>query len=248
VDTCFYLYGPAIFRVNQPPTCSITAPLDDYETIEDVEIQFESSASDPDNDPLTYLWDFRDNGTSADPNPTHAYADPGDYAVTLTVGDGYENALDSITVHILRAWNGTATFELENMYKVSLGKDLELLGGSKLVVKFYKYGDILQAESVIHEFTPPENIENTENVPHPLGTPVPPFKYPTGTVQIARLALTTDDTGDVISIITSFTVHQSDLRDRYIDILIDWAGNPEKQPAFRDEIKDILLQWAGAPP
>jgi hypothetical protein len=146
-------------------------------------------------------------------------------------------------------WEGTATFGLENMYKISLEKDLWLYQGSKLVVKFYKYDNVtLQAESVIENITPPQQIKENENVPHPLGTPVPPPKFPTGTVQIARLVLTTDNTEEVISEIASFTVHQGDLRDRYIDILIDWAGDPGKQPAFRAEIIDILLQWASAPP
>jgi hypothetical protein len=68
-------------------------------------------------------------------------------------------------------------------------------------------------------------------------------------VQIARLVLTTDNTAnEILPTIASFTVHQSDLRDRYIDILIAWAGCPSCQPAFRDEIIDILLQWASAPP
>jgi DNA-binding ferritin-like protein (Dps family) len=145
-------------------------------------------------------------------------------------------------------WAGEATFELENMYKVSLEKDLWLSTGSKLVVKFYKYGGTFQAESVIDEFTPPYYIEEDEDVPHPLGTPVPPSKYPTGTVQVAKLVLTTDNTEEVISEIASFTVTRTDLMNRYMEILIDWPGHPEQHAAFRAEITDILTQWASAPP
>jgi serine protease AprX len=238
--------GNENFRINQPPTCSITAPPDGYETMEETEIQFESSASDPDSDPLTYLWDFGDEGTSTDLNPTHAYTDPGDYTVTLTVSDGYETASDSITVHItiLIPWTGTAEFKLENMYKVSLEKDLQLNTGSKLVVKFYRYGDIFQAESVIDEFTPPYYIEEDENVPHPRGAE----RYPWGTVQMVKLVLTTDNMEEVVSEIASFTVHRSHLQARITKILIDWAGHPEQHAAFRAEMNDILLQWASAPP
>jgi hypothetical protein len=149
-----------------------------------------------------------------------------------------------ISPEVVENWTGWATFELENMYKVGLEKDLQLNTGSKLVVKFYKYGDIFQAESVIDTFAPPQQIKENENVPHPRGSE----GFSWGTVQIAKLVLTTDNTANEISEIASFTVHQSDLRDRYIDILIAWAGCPSCQPAFRDEIIDILLQWASAPP
>jgi parallel beta-helix repeat protein len=135
-------------------------------------------------------------------------------------------------------WDGTATFKLENLYAVSLEKDLQLNVGSKLVVKFYKYGDTLQVESIIHEFTPPESVGGNENVPHPLGK----------LVEVVTLVLTTDNTENEISEIASFTVHQSDLSARYIEILIDWAGHPELQDAFMAEMIDILLQWSSAPP
>ena len=155
---------------------------------------------------------------------------------------------DSCIAHAF-PWEGTATFKLENMYKVSLEKDLKLYGGKKLVVKFYKYDNTtLQAESIVDNITPPENIKENENVPHPLGAPVPPSKYPGGTVQIARLVLTTDNTAEVISEIASFTVHQSDLKGRFFEILGAWFPHPELHDAFRAEVRDILGQWFAAPP
>jgi hypothetical protein len=130
------------------------------------------------------------------------------------------------------SWTGTVALKLENMYKVGLEKDLQLYAGRKLVVKFYKYGNVtFQAESVIHNFTPRENIKENENAPQPRGAE----GFSWGTVQIARLVLTTDNTANEISTIASFTVHQSDLRARYIEILRAWGGQPEQQPAFRAE-------------
>jgi gliding motility-associated-like protein len=49
------------------------------------------------NEPiLTYNWSFGDGGTSAQPNPTHYYAAPGSYDVTLTVQT--LNCSNSITI------------------------------------------------------------------------------------------------------------------------------------------------------
>jgi hypothetical protein len=135
-------------------------------------------------------------------------------------------------------WVGTAKFKLENLYKVSLEKNLQLNAGSKLVVKFYKCDNTFQAENVVENWsTLPHQVKDNENVPHPQGKPV----------EIATLVLTTDNTANEISKIT-FTVHQCHHRGRYVEILIAWSGCPSCQPAFRDEIIDILIQWSSAPP
>ena len=146
-------------------------------------------------------------------------------------------------------WKGTTAFRLENLYTVGLDENLDLRIGSKLVVKFYQYDNVtLQDNSVIDEFTPPHQVKENENVPHPQGVPVPPPKYPGGTVQIAKLVLTTENTANEISTIASFTVHQSDLKERFLEILGEWFPHPELHDAFRAEVKDILSQWFPAPP
>lgn len=45
------------------------------------------------NSPGAWSWDFGDGGTSALQNPTHAYASPGDYSVTLTASNGAGDSL-----------------------------------------------------------------------------------------------------------------------------------------------------------
>ena len=61
-------------------------------------------------DPIQWLWDFGDGGTSSLQNPTHQYSSPGSYAVTLTVYNEVTNSTtiknDYITVaSIAPLWN-----------------------------------------------------------------------------------------------------------------------------------------------
>jgi hypothetical protein len=153
---------------------------------------------------------------------------------------------DNYTVIIQAAlpWTGTATIHLENLYMVSLEKDLQLYTGSKLVVKFYDYSHTFESGNLVETVTPPENIKENENVSHPSQGSMPVRTA----VKKAELVLTTDNENEVISIIASFTVHQSDLRTRYGNILRAWSSKPELQSAFRTEIGDILSQWSSAPP
>lgn len=44
---------------------------------------------DPENDALTYAWDFGDGGTSTQQNPSHTFTSTGSFAVVLTVNDGH---------------------------------------------------------------------------------------------------------------------------------------------------------------
>lgn len=50
-------------------------------------VDFATTATDFDGDNLTYHWDFGDNGTSSDEDPSHTFTGSGVYEVTLTVTD-----------------------------------------------------------------------------------------------------------------------------------------------------------------
>ena len=97
VDTAyarnFRIYSPSSFRLNQVPTCLITAST--YMPNPSETVTFYSNASDPDNDPLAYFWEFGDGTTSSEANPTHAYGSSGTYSVSLYVSDNYENSVIS---------------------------------------------------------------------------------------------------------------------------------------------------------
>lgn len=59
----------------------------------DAEVTFHDLSSDPDGDSdiVSRVWDFGDGATSSEPSPTHTYAGPGLYEVTLTVTDSTGN-------------------------------------------------------------------------------------------------------------------------------------------------------------
>jgi PKD repeat protein/alpha-tubulin suppressor-like RCC1 family protein len=75
---------------NQTPTASAGGP---YSGVRGQVITFSGAASsDPDNDALTYSWNFGDGATATGVAPTHAYATLGAFTVTLTVNDGTTNS------------------------------------------------------------------------------------------------------------------------------------------------------------
>ena len=76
--TCSGGGGPA----NQPPTANFTF------TVTNQTVAFNgSSSTDPDGSIASYAWDFGDASTGTGATPSHAYALPGTYSVTLTVTD-----------------------------------------------------------------------------------------------------------------------------------------------------------------
>ncbi|HEY6506878.1 MAG TPA: PQQ-dependent sugar dehydrogenase, partial [Vicinamibacterales bacterium] len=75
---------------NLPPTSVVSASVTAGPA--PLAIDFSSGGSvDPEDVPLTYLWDFGDGSTSVEPNPAHTYADRGPYVARLTVSDGNAN-------------------------------------------------------------------------------------------------------------------------------------------------------------
>ncbi len=72
---------------NQGPTAAFSANPSSGEA--PLAVSFDASgSSDPENDPLTYIWAFGDGNSGAGISPNHTYVSPGVYTVTLTVSDG----------------------------------------------------------------------------------------------------------------------------------------------------------------
>jgi outer membrane protein assembly factor BamB len=63
-------------------------------------VSFNIIAKDPEENLLTYNWDFGDGNTSKEASPLHEYPAPGEYTVTVTVSDGTKNKKHTITVTV----------------------------------------------------------------------------------------------------------------------------------------------------
>jgi PKD repeat protein len=82
----FHHWNVIVLNLNRAPTAVAFSDLITADI--GVNITFNGSLStDPDNDTLTYLWDFGDGSNTTGVNITHAYSTPGDFTVNLTVTD-----------------------------------------------------------------------------------------------------------------------------------------------------------------
>ena len=97
-----FLYACGGGDDDQPQIIPTAAFSQDRQVIEANEVvSFTNSSSDA----VSFLWNFGDNSTSANENPTHAYATTGNYTVTLTVTSSSGNeAMVTSSVTVGNRW------------------------------------------------------------------------------------------------------------------------------------------------
>ena len=95
---------------NQAPTARITAPAS---ADEDALVAMNGLGStDPDNDGLSYVWDFGDTTSGTGASVTKTYANPGLFTISLTVSDGKggtHTATQAITINPVVTQNANPT-------------------------------------------------------------------------------------------------------------------------------------------
>ena len=94
-DLASHTSEPQVITVTDPsngaPTASFTAVPSSGNA--PLEVTFDASAStDPDDDTLTYSWDFGDTTGGTGEITSHIYSDAGTYTAVLTVDDGREGS------------------------------------------------------------------------------------------------------------------------------------------------------------
>jgi len=92
----YRIWELTVIHNNTTPSASIDVNEMTVEQFDEVSFSGKQS-TDLDGDKLTYHWDFGDGETAEGMDTTHAYINPGEYDVTLTVTDD-ENASNSTSI------------------------------------------------------------------------------------------------------------------------------------------------------
>lgn len=88
-----------VIVVNREPIAKVTADKTTV-TVDETVVFDGSGSSDPDQQALTYSWNFDDGWISPAVSPTHAFAAVGEYTVTLEVSDGLTSSEDEILITV----------------------------------------------------------------------------------------------------------------------------------------------------
>jgi len=92
-------------EIEPPEETEDQAPIaeagEDQIVLVNEEVYFDASSSfDPNNDPLTFNWDFGDNSTGEGVTTTHTYLEAESYTITLTVSDGELSDMDTLIIEV----------------------------------------------------------------------------------------------------------------------------------------------------
>lgn len=132
--------------VNSKPTAGFTAT-----TVCQGEATQFTNTSTPSGQTLTYLWDFGDGQSSMSQNPpSHTFAQPGTYQVTLTVSSSNGNCSDQITNTIIVLPSPDVTITVNPSTQICDGDEVTLTAEIDPVeINYVAPGDILCTDNTI---------------------------------------------------------------------------------------------------
>lgn len=90
--------GTVEILANRVPQAAFTYTPAEIDTT--TEVRFVDGSADPDNDPITWRWEFGDGSTSNLQNPTHRFLSAGVFRVNLTVTDS-DGGTNSVAQNLL---------------------------------------------------------------------------------------------------------------------------------------------------
>jgi PKD repeat protein len=136
-------------------TCNAGGP---YYGIVGEPVQFYGSASGG-YEPYSWSWDFGDDTTSDEQNPTHTYMEAGDYSVIFTVTDyQFQTCYDSTTATITDD-GGDFTCDADGPYYGMIGESIQFYGSASGGNKPYSWdwtfgdGDTSELQNSTHTYT-----------------------------------------------------------------------------------------------
>lgn len=160
-------------------------------------IAFTSNATQSENQPLTFLWDFGDGTTATGSSVTHAFTVAGAYNVVLKVSDGFGVAVSSMSVQILAPASGSTTDSVNPGNSATNPLD----GTSIKVVS--SDGGVLELEIGVNGAPPPPGTTVTTVIQGPTGALAtitgdkPVFKFTEPGIYVVTTTVT-DGTGQIV--------------------------------------------------
>ncbi|TQV74201.1 PKD domain-containing protein [Exilibacterium tricleocarpae] len=126
--------------INRPPVAQATADPDTGDA--PLAVNFSAAASsDPDNDPLTYSWDFGDGNSGTGISPSHTYTGAGNYTAVLTVGDGEFTDSTSLAITVTAAPTGVSCdYVVQNQWNTGFTAVIRLTNNGATAVNGWQVG------------------------------------------------------------------------------------------------------------
>ena len=116
-----------IAAANRTPAVTAGGP---YSGDVAVPIAFSSTASDPDNDALTYSWTFGDGTTATGAAPRKAYSTPGTFTAKVVVSDGRGGQVEATAAVTVRAANQRPVARVGGPYTGQVQSPITFSGGA----------------------------------------------------------------------------------------------------------------------